>query len=200
MVSEGVTIGKPVQAKEVANHLADLSALSLGDYYSMLGNPGKVLGEFMNSEHIVKLYGVGTFYYTPDTQGQGVDTAEEVSAKQIVCTRVRFIPETTHSVYNQITPRSLVSGNTFWEELKLDSTASSSGGNDDEDDGKAHLTDNKPKTFSSLVQGIFRGKSCEITAVRLRVVQQQFGVAADGGQRGAQFVGDILDEVAPQLD
>ena len=36
--------------------------------------------------------------------------------------------------------------------------------------------------------------------VRFRVVQQQFGVAADGGQRGAQFVGDVLDEVAPQFD
>ena len=61
-----------------------------------------------------------------------MDTAEEVSAKQIVGTRVRFIPETTRSVNNQVTTRSLVSENTFWEELKLDSSASSSGGNDDE--------------------------------------------------------------------
>lgn len=128
MVSEGVTIGKPVQAKEVANHLADLSALSLGDYYSMLGNPGKVLGEFMNSERIVKLYGVGTFYYTPDTQGQGVDTAEEVSAKQIVCTRVRFIPETTRNSNNQVVTRSMVSTNLFWEEWG--GSTSSSGGNE----------------------------------------------------------------------
>ena len=123
-----VTIGKPVQTKEVATRLADLSALSPGECYSMLGNLGKVLGEFMNSGRTVKLDGVGTFYYTPNTQGQGVDTAEEVSAKQIVGTRVRFIPETTRSVNNQITTRSLVSENTFWEELKLDSSASSSTG------------------------------------------------------------------------
>ena len=130
-----VRIGKPVQTKEVANRLADLSALSPGDCYSMLGNLGKVLGEFMNSGRTVKLDGVGTFYYTPDTSGQGVDTAEEVSAKQIKGTRVRFIPETTRGSSNQVTTRSLVSENTFWEELKLDSSASSSTGGGSETGG-----------------------------------------------------------------
>ena len=134
-----VIIGKPVQTKEVATRLADLSALSPGDCYSMLGNLGKVLGEFMNSGRTVKLDGVGTFYYTPDTSGQGVDTEEEVSAKQIKGTRVRFIPETTRGSSNQVTTRSLVSENTFWEELKLDSSASASGGNDGEDDGDHQL-------------------------------------------------------------
>ena len=129
---QGVTIGKPVQTKEVANRLADLSALSPGDCYSMLGNLGKVLGEYMNSGRTVKLDGVGTFYYTPDTSSQGVDMEEKVSAKQIKGTRVRFIPETTRGSSNQVTTRSLVSENTFWEELKLDSSASSSGGDDDE--------------------------------------------------------------------
>ena len=129
---QGVTIGKPVQTKEVANRLADLSALSPGDCYSMLGNLGKVLGEYMNAGRTVKLDGVGTFYYTPNTQGQGVDTAEEVSAKQIIGTRVRFISEVARSVSGQVSTRSLVSENTFWEELKLDSSASSSTGGEPE--------------------------------------------------------------------
>lgn len=42
----------------------------------MLGNFSKVLGEFVNSGYTVKPDGVGTFYYTPNTQGQGVDMAE----------------------------------------------------------------------------------------------------------------------------
>lgn len=117
---QGVTIGKPVTTKEVANRLADLSALSPGDCYSMLGNLGKVLGEYMNSGRTVKLDGVGTFYYTANASGQGVDTADEVSAKQIIGTRVRFIPEMTRGVKNQVTTRSLVSSDVFWEELKLD--------------------------------------------------------------------------------
>ena len=123
-----VIIGKPVQTNQVANRLADLSALSPGDCFSMLKNLGKVLGDFMNSGRTVKLEGVGTFYYTPDTSGQGVDTEEEVSAKQIKGTRVRFIPETTRGSSNQVTTRSLVSENTFWEELSLDPSASSSTG------------------------------------------------------------------------
>lgn len=61
-----------------------------------------------------------------------MDTAEEVSAKQIIGTRVRFIPEVARSVSGQVSTRSLVSENTFWEELKLDSSTSSSGGDDDE--------------------------------------------------------------------
>ena len=67
---QSITIGKAVTTKEVANRLADLSALSPGDCYSMLGNLGKVLGEFMNSGRTVKLDGVGTFYYTANTAGQ----------------------------------------------------------------------------------------------------------------------------------
>ena len=53
-----VIIGKPVQTNEVANRLADLSALSPGDCFSMLKNLGKVLGDFMNSGRTVKLEGV----------------------------------------------------------------------------------------------------------------------------------------------
>ena len=119
---QGITIGKPVTTKEVANRLADLSALSPGDCYSMLGNLGKVLGEYMNPGRTVKLDGVGTFYYTANASGQGVDSAEEVSAKQITGTRVRFIPEVARSVKGQVTTRSLVSSDVFWEELKLNTT------------------------------------------------------------------------------
>lgn len=137
---QSVTIGKPVTTKEVANRLADLSALSPGDCYSMLGNLGKVLGEYMNSGRTVKLDGVGTFYYTANAGGQGVDNPEDVSAKQITATRVRFIPEVARSVKGQVTTRSLVDENVFWEELNLDtsdsSTSTPSGSGGGSDDGE----------------------------------------------------------------
>lgn len=136
---QGVIIGKPVQTKEVANRLADLSALSPGDCYSMLGNLGKVLGEFMNSGRTVKLDGVGTFYYTPNTAGQGVDTPEEVSAKQIIGTRVRFIPEVARSVGGQVTTRSLISENTFWEELEMEPSVPPSDGEEEEGGGNQQM-------------------------------------------------------------
>lgn len=136
-----VTIGKPVSTKEIANRLADLSALSPGDTYSMLGNLGKVLGEYMNSGRTVKLEGVGTFYYTPNTKGNGVDDPKQVSAKQIAGTRVRFIPEVNRTVSGQVSTRSLISPDVFWEELDL-STIPSTGtdeGDDDDDDSAGGL-------------------------------------------------------------
>ena len=136
---QGVIISKPVQTKEVANRLADLSALSPGDCYSMLGNLGKVLGEFMNSGRTVKLDGVGTFYYTPNTAGQGVDTPEEVSAKQIIGTRVRFIPEVARSVGGQVTTRSLISENTFWEELEMEPSVPPSDEEEEEGGGNQQM-------------------------------------------------------------
>ena len=70
---QSITIGKAVTTKEVANRLADLSALSPGDCYSMLGNLGKVLGEFMNSGRTVKLDGVGHPRNDPWQQQSGND-------------------------------------------------------------------------------------------------------------------------------
>ena len=64
----------------------------------------------------VKLDGVCTFYYTAVASGNGVDSPDKVTAKQITGVRVRFIPETSRSSNNQVTTRSLVDSNIFWEE------------------------------------------------------------------------------------
>lgn len=117
---KAATIGKPVTTREVAQRLADLSSLSTGDVRSVLELLGGVLGDFMNSGRTVKLDGVGTFYYTIDASGNGVDTPEEVSAQQVKGTRVRFIPEITRGSSSEVTTRSLVSNNVFWELLDKD--------------------------------------------------------------------------------
>ena len=93
----------------------------------------------MNSGRTVKLDGVGTFYYTPNTAGQGVDTPEEVSAKQIIGTRVRFIPEVARSVGGQVTTRSLISENTFWEELEMEPSVPPSDGEEEEGGGNQQM-------------------------------------------------------------
>jgi len=76
----------------------------------------------------VKLDGVGTFYYTAVTNGQGVDAEEKVKSTHITGVRVRFIPETTRSSVNKVTTRSMVSNEIFWEEWGGSSTTSSGGG------------------------------------------------------------------------
>ena len=111
------TIGKPVTTAEVAKKLADLSSLSTGDVKSVLDLLGGVLADFMNSGRTVKLEGVGTFYYTVNAEGNGVDTEKEVGAQQITGTRVRFIPEVSRGSGGQVTTRSLVGSDVFWELL-----------------------------------------------------------------------------------
>jgi predicted histone-like DNA-binding protein len=112
-----VTIGRPVGTDTVAKKLADLSSLSVGDVLSVLKLLGGVMGDYMNNGRSVKLDGVGTFYYTANAEGQGVDSPDKVGAQQITGTRVRFIPETTRDSSNKVTTRSLVSSDIFWELL-----------------------------------------------------------------------------------
>jgi len=80
---------------------------------------------------------VGTFYYTAVASGNGVDSPDKVTAKQITGVRVRFIPETSRSSNNQVTTRSLVDSNIFWEEWGGKSTTPSEGGGGGEGGGEA---------------------------------------------------------------
>jgi len=113
---KSVTVGKPVTTNEVADRLAQISTVSRADVYAVLKDLGGVLGDFMSNGRTVKLDGMGTFYYTADASKNGVDTPEEVSAKQINSVRVRFIPENTRTSSNRVATRSLVAENIFWEE------------------------------------------------------------------------------------
>lgn len=132
---QSVTVGKPVTTDEVADRLAQISTVSRADTYAVLKDLGGVLADYMAQGRTVKLDGVGTFYYTANSQGQGVNTADEVSAKQITGVRVRFLPETGRNSNNQVVTRSLVSNNIFWEEWGGTSGSSSSDGGDTSDSG-----------------------------------------------------------------
>ena len=112
-----IVVGDPASTDEVAQKLADISTVSLGDTYNVLKNLSTVLKAFMKEGRSVKLDGVGTFYYTANTEGKGVDTEKEVGAQQIAGTRVRFIPEVSRGSSGQVTTRSLVGEDTFWEVL-----------------------------------------------------------------------------------
>ena len=71
---KSVTIGRPVDTDTVAKKLADQSSLSVGDVLSVLKLLGGVIGDYMNNGRSVKLEGLGTFYYTANAEGNGVDT------------------------------------------------------------------------------------------------------------------------------
>lgn len=137
---QSVTVGEPVTTDEVAQLLADLSAVSPGDTFSVLKNLARAMSIYMSSGRTVKLDGVGTFYYSAKANGQGVDTPEEVNANQIVGVRVRFIPEMDRNSQGAVS-RALVPNNLKWEELfddpsKGTTTTPGTGGSDDDDSGQ----------------------------------------------------------------
>jgi len=127
---QSITVGKPVTTDEVAKRLAIESTVSPADTFAVLKSLGSVLGSYMADGRTVKLDGVGTFYYTAVASGNGVDSPDKVTAKQITGVRVRFIPD-------QVTTRSLVDSNIFWEEWGGKSTTPSEGGGGGEGGGEA---------------------------------------------------------------
>ena len=136
-----IVVGEPATTDEVADKLAEISTVSLGDTYNVLKNLSSVLKSFMKEGRSVKLEGIGTFYYTADATKQGVDTPEEVSAKQIVGVRVRFLPETTRTSSGKVDTRSLVAADIQWNDIAtLDpalrgGTTTTPGGEDEEEGG-----------------------------------------------------------------
>jgi len=78
----------------------------------------------------VKVDGVGTFYYTASSSKKGVEKVEDVSASQIAKVRVRFIPEIRRNSSSQVTTRSMVDSNIFWEEWGGSSTSGENSGNE----------------------------------------------------------------------
>lgn len=124
---QSVTVGNPVTTDEIAQLLADFSSASVGDTYNILKNLARAMSIYMSNGRSVKLDGVGTFYYTATSTGQGVDTPEEVNAAQIKGVRVRFLPEYRRSADHTAT-RALVPDSLKWEEWGGDKSASSAGG------------------------------------------------------------------------
>ena len=145
-----IVVGDPATTKEIADRLAEISTVSRSDTYAVLMGLSSVLKSFMKEGRSAKLDGVGTFYYTADATKQGVDTAEEVSAKQIVGVRVRFLPETSRTASGKVGTRALVDDDIQWLDiatldpaLKAGGTTTTPGGStgtgEDEDDGDHQL-------------------------------------------------------------
>lgn len=131
-----ITVGKPATTKELSEKLAEISTVSPSDTYAVLLGLASGMKAFMKEGRSVKLEGIGTFYYTADASGNGVDTPEEVSAKQIKGVRVRFLPETTRTASGKVGSRVLVDDNVQWLDIStLDPSLRGSGSDADEDGG-----------------------------------------------------------------
>ena len=102
-----------------------MTTVSTPDAKAAIEAMGMVMGGFMNSGRSVQVDGLGTFYYTCTSKGQGVSTADEVSAKQIAGTRVRFVPESSRK--GNTIKRTLISEDLVWTNIKEISTLDGTG-------------------------------------------------------------------------
>lgn len=109
-----ITKGRPYTTDDVAARLSLISTVSRGDTYAVLANLGDVLADMMSTGRSVRLMGVGTFYCPCQSNGQGVDTPEEVNPGQITAVKVRFIPEYSRGQRGQVTERTLVDPSMEW--------------------------------------------------------------------------------------
>lgn len=114
---QSVTIGEPISTEKIIERLSQISTVSKSDVRAVMSDLAKVMADYMALGHTVKIDDLGTFYYTAVTNKQGVETREEVSAKQITGVRVRFLPETRRSSDNRTVTRALSDVSITWNEV-----------------------------------------------------------------------------------
>lgn len=91
-----ILVGTPISTEQVARRLSAESTVSPADVMAVLQGLSGVMGDYMAQGRSVRLDGIGTFYFSSDSSGNGVDAPEKVSVNQIKAVRVRFTPETNY--------------------------------------------------------------------------------------------------------
>lgn len=125
---------KSVDTDQVAKKLAEMSTVTHGDVYAVLKNLPTVMSDLMAAGRSVYLEGIGHFRLIGTCDHTGVETEEEVSAKQFSSIRIRFVPESKRTSGSSTATRSLVSDDLFWEKVSTSTTASSSSSSDSDTD------------------------------------------------------------------
>lgn len=126
---KSVTVGKPVDTKEIADRLAKISTVSRADTYAVLMELGGVMADIMKEGKSAYLEGLGHFRYGLDTVGVKDEKDYDPQA-QIKAVRVRFTPEREAAATKGGTAtRALVPNGIEW--IQLDNAPAA---DEDEDD------------------------------------------------------------------
>lgn len=129
---QAVTVGKPVETKEVAERLSQISTVSRSDVAAVLGDLPAVLADLMKQGKSVRLEGLGTFRYTLDTEGVENEADFDLQ-KQLKAVRVQFTPAKEGGTTKGSTAtRSLVPVGIEWIELSPSAPSSTTDEGDNE--------------------------------------------------------------------
>lgn len=150
---EAVVVGKQISTRQLAAALSDRCTVTLADTLAVLSELGTVMGNYLAQGRSVSLDGLGSFRYTINAAKNGVETSDDVSAKQIKSVRVRFVPALTRNADRTVASRTLIPSTIDWIEwgdkeeetagtgtdngatdTGTDESTGSGGGSDDEGD------------------------------------------------------------------
>lgn len=124
-----VRIGKPVNTQQIAQLIAERSSLSPGDTHNVMRNFAPVMKDLLMNGRSVNIEGLGNFRIICHS-GNGVDTSEEVNARQIKRLRIQFTPTATRTI-GEGTTRAMFTGAEF---VRYDALPRKSGNNPDDGD------------------------------------------------------------------
>ena len=78
-----MTVGKPADTEELAGRLSAISTVSKGDVFAVLSDLPDVMADILSNGRAVHIDGLGSFYLSCTSRGNGVETKEEVNESQI---------------------------------------------------------------------------------------------------------------------
>lgn len=112
-----IRVGR-VDTRQIAQYISQGCTLTPGDIEAVLLSLPSAMAHYMSLGQSVKLTDIGTFYYTANTEGQGVSDPDNVSPEQITNLHVRFIPAGRRRSNNQYASRPLIADDIQWVEIQ----------------------------------------------------------------------------------
>lgn len=122
-----------VSTSQIAEEIAEYSSLSSGDTKNVIDNLITVMTNHLQASESVTLDGLGSFRMTMHSNGNGVESSDEVSSSQATLT-VIFRPATTKNLDGTVATRSLTTGAKCVLLSDYVSSSSSSDSSDDDDE------------------------------------------------------------------
>lgn len=101
-----------ISIRQLGKDAAEISTLSPGDMANASWCIFTILGRYLRAGYSVRLDNVGTFTLRAKSNGNGVDTPEEVNPSQIKSLRIQFTPEYTRNSFGGTT-RAIFEGIKF---------------------------------------------------------------------------------------
>ena len=98
-----------VDTNRIAKDIAEMSSLSTGDVKNVIDNLVIAMARHLQASESVILDGLGSFRFTLNTSGKGVESEADVNASQSIL-RVRFQPASTRNLDGTVATRSMVTG------------------------------------------------------------------------------------------